>query len=984
MLAWLRRLLRALLSLAGLTALAGGVPVALWRVAGWPLPHRVPAWAALRRGLTEPVDDRVLLNVIVVVTWLAWAYLLVTILVEIAAAVAPRRVRWHVPGPGAVIARRLISGLLAASAAVPVVALPASAAAPPARPPAATSVLNAAAPTAGPSTGAAARPDTYTVRPGDTLWGIAAHELGPTSSPAQVAARWPRWYAANRGRPQPAGGGALTDPNRLLPGWQLRDPDTPAPHHTPPARATRRRTTPPPSPAPAPAPHRPAARHTPPPAARPEQPSTPADAAPTRHSGRPDDQPANRSAIPAALVPIGGSALFAAAVVSTLTRARRRRGAPALPAPQAAARLETLLRVAAEPDDLTDLLRALDLLAARLADTTIDVPPILGARLRPTAVDLLLAATRTDAPAPFRPLDGGRVWTVRRTQLPAVRDDATPCPLPTLVPVGRDTDGLVLLHLEHAGAVAVTGTPDARRRLLTSIAAELAVAPWPTWVDVTTLGLPRDLTRLDPERLHPATTLDEPTLRTLTAADTPTSTDPEAPAAARIRAPWQDRPAPRVLLAATPLPEAALAALGEHATRPGSTLTALTAGEWPHARWTFHIDDDGTLTVPELGLRLHAVTVTTTRLPQLAELLENARAATTDDDDEDPRAPAAATSTPADDAGQAPPDPAAVDPDPQPAPPQTSPADSARIDANPTPAATTTAAPAATVTDPTPAAGHAVDGTAALALADPGDDLDRAVAAYLTAAPGTVQVRGFAGPAVTAPGTIESRRVATLTELVLLLAANPTGLYPTDIAAALWPDRTVSSQTISATLCRARGWLGTATDGTPHLPPAGAGRVRLSPTVLVDWQLFTALVDRARRHPDRAPADLTTALHLINGGFLTDRPDGRYHWLTDTDLEHTLPAAVLDAAHQLARHHLDTGNPAAARDTARIAHRVDDCDERPWRDLMEAEAALGHPQRVAQLRDQLIRHLDYEVEEDLTPETVQLLDRLLPRGQAGA
>jgi hypothetical protein len=37
-----------------------------------------------------------------------------------------------------------------------------------------------------------------TVRSGDSLWVIAARRLGPTATPAQVAAAWPAWYSANR------------------------------------------------------------------------------------------------------------------------------------------------------------------------------------------------------------------------------------------------------------------------------------------------------------------------------------------------------------------------------------------------------------------------------------------------------------------------------------------------------------------------------------------------------------------------------------------------------------------------------------------------------------------------------------------------------------------------------------------------------------------------------------------------------------------
>lgn len=44
---------------------------------------------------------------------------------------------------------------------------------------------------------ASAPPATYVVRPGDSLWAIAAHHLGPGASDAAIAAEWPRWYRAN-------------------------------------------------------------------------------------------------------------------------------------------------------------------------------------------------------------------------------------------------------------------------------------------------------------------------------------------------------------------------------------------------------------------------------------------------------------------------------------------------------------------------------------------------------------------------------------------------------------------------------------------------------------------------------------------------------------------------------------------------------------------------------------------------------------------
>ena len=66
----------------------------------------------------------------------------------------------------------------------------------------------------------AAAPSTqyrfYVVQVGDTLWGIAAHNLGDPE-------RWPAIYDLNVGRPQPDGR-SLADPDLIYPGWRLQLP----------------------------------------------------------------------------------------------------------------------------------------------------------------------------------------------------------------------------------------------------------------------------------------------------------------------------------------------------------------------------------------------------------------------------------------------------------------------------------------------------------------------------------------------------------------------------------------------------------------------------------------------------------------------------------------------------------------------------------------------------------------------------------------
>jgi nucleoid-associated protein YgaU len=59
--------------------------------------------------------------------------------------------------------------------------------------------------------------DEIVVRRGDTLWAVAARYLGSAVTAAEVAAAWPRWYAANRaviGR----------DPDHIEPGMRLHPP----------------------------------------------------------------------------------------------------------------------------------------------------------------------------------------------------------------------------------------------------------------------------------------------------------------------------------------------------------------------------------------------------------------------------------------------------------------------------------------------------------------------------------------------------------------------------------------------------------------------------------------------------------------------------------------------------------------------------------------------------------------------------------------
>ncbi len=70
------------------------------------------------------------------------------------------------------------------------------------------------APSATPRATPDPEPATVVVLRGDTLWSIAARHLSPDAGPAQVAAAWPAWYAANTVTIGP-------DPDLILPGQVL-------------------------------------------------------------------------------------------------------------------------------------------------------------------------------------------------------------------------------------------------------------------------------------------------------------------------------------------------------------------------------------------------------------------------------------------------------------------------------------------------------------------------------------------------------------------------------------------------------------------------------------------------------------------------------------------------------------------------------------------------------------------------------------------
>jgi LysM domain len=310
------RRLRAAADAAGAVVLLAGLPWALARLAGPPLPGHWPGWQQVREALSSPPVGGTAITVLAGAAWLLWAVFAAAVIAEVTAAACGR----PVPRLPAIAPVQALAATLAGTAVLTALHLPRTTARA-AQPSHAvlTATVTAAAPVLPGSSGSGGRPRTsraagtsgaarpeyrvHAVVAGDNLWDLARAYLGSGN-------RWHQIYALNRGRPQP-GGGTLTDPARIYPGWDLLIPAAgPHPRGNPPSGQPARRRPPAPAAAGSPGPAR-----SPHPAR-----STPAAAQPGagQHAG-----PAGVRLPSGALIGLGTAVAVSAAVA--LARMRRRR-----------------------------------------------------------------------------------------------------------------------------------------------------------------------------------------------------------------------------------------------------------------------------------------------------------------------------------------------------------------------------------------------------------------------------------------------------------------------------------------------------------------------------------------------------------------------------------------------------------------------------------------------------------------------------------
>jgi hypothetical protein len=978
---------------------------------------------------------------LVVVGWVLWAQLATSIVLEAAAyARIPRLRTRRVPGLGATRAlAALLIGWVLTMFASPAAAGIAAPAVP------VTSVLLAPVPQAHPDE---ARPDEriHIVAARETLWEIAERELGdplrwreilalnegrpqpdgtfladgsvlhvgwrlvlPSDAPTEVRVeagdtlselagqflgdprRYPQIYERNHGVRQPDGG-ALADPDLIRPGWLLTLPESgdgvgsPGALPEPPGTIALE-----PEP---PVPTQPPASTSP--AVPPTSPTAPSVPNPVPHS--PTDPPVAEATPPAADVSIAvtilGSGLAASGIVASLLLYRRRQQRWRRTGRQVAlpdlhhSRIEAAAVAAAGTagPGLLDL--ALRSLAIRSASGG-GLPSVEAVWLAPDGVELVLCEPLQAEP-PFAAEDDGAVWRLDAdAALPITEQDAVAIanPYPALVSVGTGgDDSVLLLDLEHAGAIHLVGDGDRAVDLLRNMAVELGTSRWADGTAIRAVGLEASLAHLPPKRLEHYTSLDiaiaEQRREIAETSDQLGRLDEASILQMRVDDQLSDAWVVAVLLVANPdnaqtqMLRQLCDELLERARIAAAVVTANAPAELPGVQ--VQLRPDGTVVVPHV----ETTALRAEQMPaQLADGLLSVIGTATKADvvpDQARESQLWARDMRVDGSLMEATDNAANTPPEDPATPS---------------------AEAESALDETEKECEPVDPAAQrrLLLVERQDaTLDDDLAAWQdTAQPTRPMIAILGEPALRAPGIAPEKRKSWYVEVAVYLALHPLGVDRDKLTTDLWPEgRAVQPPTIRRAVAEVRAWAGKDAsseppiDFVPSISPAGGDRYRITGH-LTDWDLFRRLRKRAQARAAagrRSPAmvDYESALSLVRGPVLHPlRPKG-YAWLHNPDQrhEHLIPGFVIDTAHELVDLALQDGDLELARFAAETARRVDPdrTSDRPFTDLMRIAHAAGDYAEMREHAELLLAERGFEVGEDLPPESFAVFNELLPRG----
>ncbi|WP_131103425.1 LysM peptidoglycan-binding domain-containing protein [Ornithinimicrobium sufpigmenti] len=1061
-----------LIGLGALVVLAGilvGLPALLLALGGNSLPETLPSVEQVRDALLTPDDGTLALTGAKLLGWVVWAALSLSIVVEAVSALRgvrpPRLPALSLPQSGM---RPLVVAALALFIASPGGVVPAASAAPaPVTVPAVASAPvtagadTAPAPvTATPAATTEQEPtNPYVVRPGDTLWSIAAQHLGsghdyprivdlnperlaggadwvtpgmvlqlPATETGTGAAeqagqeqevvvetgdtlsglaaehlgeadRWPEIYEASTGTVQ-TDGRRLTDPDLIHPGWRLglpaaaggEDQERPAPATAGARTAADVGTAL-------------GAQPDTSDAAEPEQPvgasptggaaarsgitlgaaagaTSTVDSAPQAGSdtggvvgrgvggdaagdGRDAAGDVEEDTPPAWLLEgiVGSGALLGGALFLALTLRRRSRfrtrrpgRALALPDPVLGPVEKTIqTRGRSAAHTLRQLDQALRRLGGACAATGAPVPAVAAVQLAGDGMWLHLWQP-ADLSAPWEDTGDGQRWFLPAStaveRIGPLEQDA-PAPFPLLVSIGGGDDGSAwLLNLEDL-EVALTGEAEYVDDLARYLAAEVAVNPWSAGVRLDCVGIAFEVAPMNPARVRVA---DAGAVEDLVAevvgvidrvgeGDVPT---------ARVRQDGEDTwPARLVLLSTDGAAPAATDQLRQLlAQHAGSTGASVVVRSGTPTDTAMHIEAtaDGRVRIPATGLDLVGVGLTADEAAGCAALLAQSHAepdvpmpAATPDSDESEDDWRGWT----DQAG-------AIRPE-----------HSAGRDAAVDHQDLATLLPegdevyeqeAATTAQDLSVLAPRVEPDVARQVLQADPALDADLAAWWDPAVRVPRLTLLGPVQAKAWGKPLAERKGYMTELLAYLAVHPRGVTTAQTAEAFGITEARTRDYIG----RCRDWLGTdPVTGELHIPhaqeaPATRARgvnVYQVLGLLFDVDLFRRLRTRAvARGGTEGIGDLKAALRLVQGRPFDQLRRGGWGWLFEGDrLDHHMTCAVVDVAHIVATHDLQTGDLAGARAAAEIAFLAAPEEEIPTLDLVAVTAREGNTAEAVRL-----------------------------------
>jgi DNA-binding SARP family transcriptional activator len=929
------RVLRGSSAALLLAALVVGVPWALARYVGWPLPERMPTGTELELHLFGPLSSRLLLDVLACACWVAWAVFTLDVARCTAALLARGAGNVRVSGRVRLSPTHALAAVLVGTVALSIlgnrlpprdarsaaVAWPVALTAGPAElgPGSLVSVASLVPDRTGTEhteTDAAPEsarsvvvrvPDPVT-GVHDSLWRIADRTLGD-------GARWPEIFEMNRGKPQP-GGGTLTRPSLIFPGEELVLPSAEiggAPEERPPGDPDVSTPTPTPTQEPMP---------------RPSTRSTPETGSPMRPPAGGDGHAVPRDAAPALVWdPVAFAGLgLAAAVSAALMMVRRRHRRAYRPG-------------SGRRDDLpaAPVVYQLRLAHLRADQPDPDEPDPEGDPEpddeEPGCVeDELLAGTST-RPGPATPMAGG----------------VTP---------GVDAQRIALAAASTRGlGLTGPGAADALRALLLTLLASLidgAVGVLYESGPAVRLLVPREdigavLGATDlPAAVEVHDTLD-------TALDML-----ESESIARAEHPPTDHSAPLlVLVARIGGDNARLQAVLDNGSEFG--INALLLGQWRPGS-TAHVRRDGTVTAtgpgPCAALRgTRLLTLDRDAADPIVALLNNASSGT------------AVSGTAAQDGstdgpgiiGAEVPDSLEIGPHPT----------DEQEEPSPSPAHPPSRAPARIVgstAQPVLPLRLVVLGPPRL-LWRPRRDPDGSTPA------------GPGPHAVEAEMEITGRLQPRARELLVHLALHPDGQSRESVAAAMWPGSPPSRITnaLNTALTRLRQTLAQVTGGeVGDLVRTSDGRLTLdSELVDVDfWYFDAAVTARRAASTDEERVDADQLVVEAYGGELAEGT--RYAWIEIA--REAVRRDAIDSAAALARA-LVPRDPQRTLDLLEIARAFDPVNEMIYRDIMRLQGRLGRLDAISRTLALLTARLA-EIGDQPDADTIDLARRLQLRGAA--